>query len=170
MSPSSGWIGFDNQSIISTENSLTASVELPVPLEDFVGDLTNDAPGPSNTLAVSSASTLVHRPTRQRRTGTSRLRRPGMDLDITPGTLVEVDPDTFSQGIKYDRDTFQALFPNASSVLGDARMHVRNQINLQGIGGRKALKQAASIHVTEKVTLLIALQKPIEKGQLPCAI
>ena len=100
-------------------------------------------------------------------------------VHITTGDFVEVDSDTFSQGIPYDAETFsqgipydaetfKVIFPNAWLMLGDVRVNVQNVINVQvGSRDRKKLRSSASIFVAEKMTLLIALQQPIEKGQLP---
>ena len=164
-------MGFDNQNITSAENLLIAGVELPVSQEVFVRDpLTNDEPGFSSTLVGGSTSTLIqHHIPRQKKTGASKLRRPVVDVvHITTGDFVEVDSDTFSQGIPYDAETFKVIFPNAWLMLGDMRVNMRNVINVQ-VGSRdcKKLRSSASIFVAEKMTLLIALQQPIEKGQLP---
>ena len=164
-------MGFNNQNVTSAENSLIASVELPVSQEVFVRDpLTNHEPGFSSTLASSSASTLVqHHIPRQKKTGASKLRRPVVDVVyITTGDFVKVDSDTFSQGIPYDAETFKVIFPNAWLMLGDVCVNVWNVINVQvGSRDRKKLRSSASIFVTENMILLIAFQQPIEKGQLP---
>lgn len=163
--PPSSWTGFDNQNVISTENSFTVGAELPVSLTNFVGDFPNDVPGFSSTLASGSTSTLVQRHTpRRNRTGAPRVGHPAAD---TPGTFVEVDLVTFKEGIKYDAETFKAHFPHAWAALGDVRVDFRNFINTVGTSERKDLRKAASILIAEKMTLLIALQQPIEKGELP---